>query len=223
MAQARRRVLSLAVCACCHELGFSTAEESVIELLTVMLQSIITETGRSSQMLAEHNGRCNPTPGDVYLALVDMGLNLESIAEYGKRRNLIRIPTPAREQPQRQPTLLQAGHSRPLHSYIPDYFPPFPDPHSYIRTPTNKQPISEYEAIRDKAACQKRDLERALTRFVAKTCESSVEHSLFGNNANLNKYFPLISIQPTALPFMDALLPKDQIFGEDDDHQMLHM
>lgn len=215
MAQARRRVLSLAVCACCHEAGFTTAEESVIELLTVMLQSLITETGRTSQMMAEHNGRCEVTPGDVITALIDLGINLDSIADYGKRRNPIRIPTPGREQPQRQPTILQAGQTRPLHSYIPNHFPPFPDPHSYVRTPTHKQPISEYEAIRDKAASQKRDLERALTRFVAKTGESNPEHSLFANNAGLNKFFPLISIQPTPLPFINALLPKDQIFDDE--------
>lgn len=215
MAQARRRVLSLAICASCHEAGFTSAEESVIEILTVMLQSLITEAGRGSQMMAEHNGRSEVTPGDVYLALIDLGLNVDSIIEFGKRRNLLKIPMPGKEQLQKQPTILQAGQTRPLHSYIPDYFPPFPDPHSYVRTPTHKQPISEYEAIRDKAASQKRDLERALTRFVAKTCESNPEHSLFANNSNLNKYFPLISIQPTPLPFMSALLPKDQIFDDD--------
>lgn len=215
MAQARRRVLSLAVCACCHEAGFSTAEENVIEILTVMLQSLICEIGRESQMLAEHNGRCEATPDDVFLSLVDLGLNINSIVDFGKRRNLIRIPTPGQEQPQKQPSILRAGRARPLHNYIPDHFPPFPDPHSYIRTPTHKQPISEYETIRDRAASQKRDLERALTRFVAKTSESTSEHSLFANNANLNKYFPLIPIQQCSSPYLSALLPKDQIFDDD--------
>lgn len=222
MAQARRKVLSLAVCASCHEVGFSTAEESVIEILTVMLQSLITEAGRSSQMLAEHNGRCEVTPSDVIISLIEMGLNVESVLDYAKNRNLMfRIPTPAREQPLKQPTILHTGQSRPLHSYIPDYFPAFPDAHSYVRTPTQRPPISEYEAIRDKAASQKRDLERALTRFVAKTCESTPEHSLFAHNTNLNKYFPLISIKPSPLPFMDALLPKDQIFDNETTRSIL--
>lgn len=212
MAQARRRVLSLAVCACCHESGFTTAEGSVVEILTVMLQSLISEIGRSSQVLAELNGRCEVTTSDLFLALVDLGLNVDSLVDYGRRKNFIRIPAPGREQPHKLPTILQAGQSRPLHSYIPDHFPPFPDPHAYIRTPTQRQPISEYEAIRDKAASQKRDLERALTRFMARTCEPIPEHNLFAHNANLNNYFPLISVQPTPLPFLSALLPKDQIF-----------
>lgn len=41
---------------------------------------------------------------------------------------------------------------------------------------THKQPVTEYEAIREKVATQKRDIERALTRFIAKTGET---HSLF--------------------------------------------
>lgn len=215
MAQARRRVLSLAVCASCHEAGFSTAEESVVDILTVMLQSIISEAGRASQAMAEHNGRCETTPSDVLLALIDMGLNVESILAYGKQRsNLFRIATPGKEQPSRPPTILRTGQTKPLHTYIPDTYPPFPDPHSYVRTPTQRQPTSEYEAIREKAASQKRDLERALTRFIAKTCESNPEHSLFANNSTLNKYFPLISIQPSTLPYLDALMPKDQIFDD---------
>lgn len=218
MAQARRRVLSLAVCASCHEAGFTTAEESAVELLTVMLQSFITECARSSQLLAEHNGRSEAIPNDVILALIEMGININSLVEYGRRPVPIRIPAPAKEVQQKQPTILHTGQSKPLHSYIPDHFPPFPDAHAYVRTTTHRQPISEYEAIRDKAATQKRDLERALTRFVAKTMGSDPEHSLFGQNQNLDKHFPLIGIQPSALPFLDALLPKDQIF---DDYPMI--
>lgn len=219
MAQARRRALTLAVCACCHEAGFTTTEESVTEILTVMLQSIITEAGKGSQALAEHNGRVEVTPEDVLLALIDMGINIDSLLEYGQRRNLIRIPAPGREQPQRKATLLQTGQTRPLPSHIPNHFPPFPDPHTYIRTTTHRQPVSEYEAIRERAATQKRDLERALTRFMAKTCESDPEHSLFGQNSSLNKYFPLVSIQPSPLSFMSALVPKDQIFDDSDDNE----
>lgn len=215
MSQARCRVLSLAICSICHEAGFTIAEASAVEILTVMLRSLILEASRASRLFAEHNGRSEVTPGDVFNALIDLGLNVESIAEYGRtRRNLIRIPTPPREQPQKQASILQTGQTKPHHAYIPDHLPPFPDPHSYIRTPTHKQPISEYEAIRDKAASQKRDLERALTRFMAKLAEANPEHSLFANNANLNRWFPLISIQPSPLPFMDALLPKDQIFDD---------
>lgn len=215
MAQARRRVLSLAVCACCHEAGFATAESEVIETLTVMLQSLLSEIGRSSQALCELSGRTETLAADVILALIEMGIDVKSLPAYGKRRNILRIPAPGRESVHSTPKILQTGQKRPLHPYVPDYFPPFPDPHSYIRTPTHRQPITEFEAIREKTASQKRDVERALTRFIAKTCESNFNHSLFANNVNMNKFFPLISIKPSPLPFIDALLPKDQIFEDD--------
>lgn len=44
--------------------------------------------------------------------------------------------------------------------------------------------MTEYEAIREKAAQQKRDIERALTRFTAKTGKT---HSLFKDD---NSMFP---------------------------------
>lgn len=37
---------------------------------------------------------------------------------------------------------------------------------------THKRPVTEYRVIREKAAAQKRDVERALTRFVAKTSDT---------------------------------------------------
>lgn len=37
---------------------------------------------------------------------------------------------------------------------------------------TQKAPVTEYQIIREKAASQKRDVERALTRFIAKTGET---------------------------------------------------
>lgn len=49
---------------------------------------------------------------------------------------------------------------------------------------THKKPVTEYEAIREKAASQKRDLERALNKFKTKTNETeslffSLENDVF--------------------------------------------
>lgn len=219
MSQARRRVISLAACASCHEAGFASADESAIDLLTVMMETFINEAARGSQLLAEHNGRVETTPNDVILSLIEMGIDLDSLKEYGKKRQPLRIPAPAKESQQKQPALLHTGHTQPHPPYIPAHLPPFPDSHAWIRTTAHRQPITDYEAIRDKAATQKRDLERALTRFIAKMSRSeknnNPEHSLFSKSPNLDKYFPLIPIQPSILPFMDALLPKDQIFDDE--------
>ena len=65
--------------------------------------------------------------------------------------------------------ILFPGNNKKHPSSIPDNLPEFPDSHSYIRTPTHRQPVTDYEMVREKAASQKRDVERALTRFIAKT------------------------------------------------------
>lgn len=78
--------------------------------------------------------------------------------------------------------ILQAGNKpNPPTHIIPSHLPPLPDPHAYIRTATYKQPVTEYEAIREKAATQKRDIDRALTKFLAKTSETQ---SLFDDEEN---------------------------------------
>ncbi|KFM78925.1 Transcription initiation factor TFIID subunit 8, partial [Stegodyphus mimosarum] len=139
-----------------------------------------------------------------------MGIDIESIVPYAKRPNRITLPTPASLPRSSISRILQAGEKRSLPSYIPEHYPPFPDPHTYIRTPTHRQPITEYEIIREKAATQKRDIERALTRFIAKTGPTQ---SLFPDDVTL---FPLIACKPSPNPYFSALLFTDQIFDEED-------
>ena len=88
------------------------------------------------------------------------------------------------------------------------------DTHTYVRTPTHKQPVTDYVGVREKASSQKRDVERALTRFIAKTGKT---HSLFKtDDTNL---FPLISCdrlmpdQPALPAYLNALLFKDQVYA----------
>lgn len=111
---------------------------------------------------------------------------------------------------------------------------------------THKQPVTEYEAIREKAATQKRDIERALTKFLAKTSET---HNLF--NTEDNQVFPckwtcpllvvciitllfskcnkcnmffmiiiscfsVIACKPTFPAYLPCLLPTDQVFDFDE-------
>lgn len=81
-----------------------------------------------------------------------------------------------------------------------------------MRTPTHKQPVTDYVGVREKASSQKRDVERALTRFIAKTGKT---HSLF--NTDDTNLFPLISCdrlmpdQPALPAYLNALLFKDQV------------
>lgn len=90
--------------------------------------------------------------------------------------------------------ILQAGAKPSNPSHIPSYLPHLPDAHAYIRTATYKQPETEYEAIREKSANQKRDIEKALTRFLAKTAPET--HNLFDDEES--QLFPCKLVESSA-------------------------
>lgn len=136
-----------------------------------------------------------------------MGITLDGIESYANRDERHALQAPQQMTQGKPLSILQAGTKNAHPSHIPNYLPPLPDPHAYIRTPTHKQPVTEYEAIREKAANQKRDIEKALTKFLAKTSET---HSLFDTEDN--QMFPLIACKPAFPSYYAALNPTDQVF-----------
>nr|XP_042895357.1 transcription initiation factor TFIID subunit 8 isoform X1 [Parasteatoda tepidariorum] len=170
----------------------------------------IVEASRSTRAYTELSGRTESLVSDVMVAIVDMGQNIDALVPYAKRLNKITLPTPSFLPRSSMSRILQAGEKKSLPSHIPEYYPPFPDPHTYIRTPTHKQPITEYEIIREKAATQKHDIERALTRYIAKTGPTN---SLYPDD---NSLFPLIACKTFPHPYIAALLFRDQLFDDDE-------
>ncbi|XP_012284344.1 transcription initiation factor TFIID subunit 8-like [Orussus abietinus] len=206
----RRKIINHVVCSILVESGFETCEKQALECLTEMIQSFIVEVGESARNYCELSGRTEPLIADIILALINMGIKLDGMENYGKRPNRTILPLLQQQTQSKQLNILQAGVKQNHPAHIPNHLPPFPDPHAYIRTPTHKQPVTEYEAIREKAASQKRDIERALTRFIAKTGDT---HSLFLTDDN--SMFPLIACKPQFPSYLLALLPQDQIFEPD--------
>ncbi|KAH8288140.1 hypothetical protein KR054_003276 [Drosophila jambulina] len=203
---AYRRLLNKTVSQLLQDKGAGQASNQCLETLTQMLQALIVEIGNSAHNYCELSGRTMPTVGDVSLALINMGITISSLDPYMRREVYAPIPLPPQQTQQRQLSLLQAGSKSSHPHYVPSYFPAMPDPHAYIRTPTHKQPVTEYEAIREKAACQKRDIEKALTKFLCKTTETN---NLFPTEDNM---FPLIACKPAFPPYAAALNPTDQVF-----------
>uniref|UniRef100_A0A8C1YHH3 TAF8 RNA polymerase II, TATA box binding protein (TBP)-associated factor n=1 Tax=Cyprinus carpio TaxID=7962 RepID=A0A8C1YHH3_CYPCA len=68
---------------------------------------------------------------------------------------------------------------------------------------SNYPDVSDYQVVREKAESQRRDVERALTRFMAKTGETE---SLFKDDISA---FPLIAAKPSTIPYLSALLPSE--------------
>ncbi|XP_030076725.1 transcription initiation factor TFIID subunit 8 [Microcaecilia unicolor] len=168
-----------------------------------MLQSYLSEIGRSSKSYCEHMARTQPTLSDIVVTLVEMGFNVETLPSYAKRSQRMVITAPPVTNQPMTPKALSAGQSKQHPPHIPSHFPEFPDPHTYIKTPTYREPVSDYQTLREKVASQRRDVERALTRFMAKTGETQ---SLFKDDINT---FPLIAARPFSIPYLNALLPSE--------------
>ncbi|XP_059163778.1 transcription initiation factor TFIID subunit 8-like [Physella acuta] len=198
-----RRALKTSVAALLVECGYQCAENLALETLIEMTQAYIWEAGRSSSAFAELAGRTHVMPSDVVLALVEMGLDFTAIPAHAKRENKTVYLPPVPAQAPAPSKILQVGEKRKHPIHIPEHLPSFPDPHTYIKTPCFKQPANEYQLVREKAASQKRDVEVALTRFIAKT---GATHSLFKDDKSA---FPLIACKPSPLPYLSALLPMD--------------
>merc|ERR1719481_1980102 len=141
---------------------------------------------------------------------------LQGLQEHAARASRATLPALAQCVTSKQTAILHTGNKKRHPGYVPDHLPEMPDSHSYIRTPTHRQPVTDYESVREKAASQKRDVERALTRFIAKTGKI---HNLFKtDDSNL---FPLISCEREVdgskmPPYLNAILFKDQVFEEDE-------
>lgn len=200
---ARRRTLQVVVSALLTESGFESAEKAAVETLTEMMQSYITEIGRCAKAYCEHTARSIPTLPDAVVTLIEMGFNVDTLPVYAKRSQRMVITAPPVTNAPGTAKALSAGQKRTHPPHIPSHFPEFPDPHTYIKTPTFREPVSEYQVVREKAATQRRDVERALTRFMAKTGETQ---SLFKDDITA---FPLIAARPSTIPYLSALLPSE--------------
>ena len=108
------------------EQGVQCVPNAVVETLVEMVQSLIVELSRSAQSYSELCGRSNPLFVDVYIAMIEMGINVQGLVNFGRRKTKYHIQTPQIQPKQPMPKILQVGDKRPLLPYIPDYFPSFP-------------------------------------------------------------------------------------------------
>ena len=221
-----RQCLQVALAALMGESGFEKCDRMAMETLAEMTVAFMTEVGRSGKAFCELACRSEPLGADVLLALTEMGavggsnpqaFGVKGLKDYALRpgRKTVGVPTVALNT--KQPSMLHTGErKKDGRGKVPDYLPEYPDSHTYIRTPTHRQPEHDYESVREKAASQKRDVERALTRFIAKTCGKT--HSLF--NTDDTNLYPLISCDPKATrATATSLAQASQLFHTANPHQ----
>jgi len=199
-----RQILKTTVAALCLNAGYESTQDIVLETLTEILQSYLSELGRSSQAYCEHGGRTDATARDIICALSDMGFKNKQLLKYVQKSSQSLSQVVKGAEPV-SPPVLQVGQRKNFPTSISDSYnyPHLPDPHTYIRTTTGETPEDDYVILRERISTQRRDVERALTRFVARTGES---HPLLPDDKNA---FPLIAAQPSPFPYYSALLPSE--------------
>ncbi|CAG0910035.1 unnamed protein product, partial [Cyprideis torosa] len=162
---AYHRVIHAAIASLAGEAGFATVEKAALETLTEFSVSYLRTLGQNTRNATEVAGRTKPTLPDVQFAMREMGFSEYSLLKsFARRPSRVVLTSPPQKEQPKTPVLLQVGEKMRLPEYIPEHFPPFPDPHNYVWTPSYKQPQGGYQSVREKAALQARDLERALTR-----------------------------------------------------------
>uniref|UniRef100_F1L4B2 Transcription initiation factor TFIID subunit 8 n=1 Tax=Ascaris suum TaxID=6253 RepID=F1L4B2_ASCSU len=179
---AYRKVLRQAVAAICKQAGFEIIESSILELLTHMISSYILEMGVVTRQFTELAGRTISTPSDVVMALIDLGIAVTELPDFlakCRSQGSLVIAQPKVQAPPATPIPLRVGNARPHHPHIPDSLPPFPDPHTYIRTEISGDPELTYEKVRESSAQLKRNSEASLRDFMLRSHPSSSVFSSF--------------------------------------------
>jgi len=187
--------------------GFKFAEERAIEVLVDLFYSYIDEVVHSSQNYCEHSNRTKIICNDIVFALADTGCNVNELYDYHiDGCNEPVAPVEFLHHDNKPLSVLKVGTKQkfPHHILESNGFPPFPDPHTYIRTTLGVKPDRGYVNSRKRCANQKRDVELALTQYIARSRKSPL--SLITTKTD-DKEYPLIEVEPSPFSFLDALLP----------------
>ncbi|TKR86408.1 hypothetical protein L596_011005 [Steinernema carpocapsae] len=164
-----RSVVKQGTAAICKNVGFTHVDGNVLELLTQMMLSHINEACCATKLVTENSGRTAATPSDALLALIDLGTDVSSLAEYFnklKTTGSLVVCPPKKANPQAPPKSLKVGETRPHPQHIPTWMPPFPDPHTYIRTTVSGDPDTAYSKLRELNAQNQRNVDNALKNYM---------------------------------------------------------
>lgn len=203
-----RRLLSVSVASICKESGFEVVTKASLETLTEMLQAYLVELTNSCRKYCEHSHRTTPDLTDCVMALAEVGSSAHAVNIYYKSNqcgshnlqlNHMKPPTDHKYLKTGLPKVNPP-------SYIPGHFVEYPEIHSFVRTPSLREPANQYELIRGRVAKQNIMTEESLIRFLSHTKPSD---SLLFDEIDLELY-PQVSITHERFPFLKALLPSQK-------------
>lgn len=132
-----RKVAQLVVAELLKSKGFEGVQLSSLEVLEDILLRYLKELGRQAHKNAEIARRTVCNPADVALALARQGVSIETLENYCRRAPDVDFAQPISEFPihkvvTRPQSFAEMKETPPPD--VPDFFPAFPDVHSYVET-----------------------------------------------------------------------------------------
>lgn len=150
--------------------GWQSVDPECLSLLTDLAKDIILKIGAKASVFAHHAGRATPSFYDVQCSICECGIDVRNIH---LTRTLPRLPNVVTKPLDKPPTILKITKPLPQPSYIPEHLHhEFPQPHTYIKTPTYSMPVSSYSSLREARARQRNEVLNSLSRQVANSCTS---------------------------------------------------
>lgn len=135
-----------------------------LSILTELASNLINDIATKATVLTNHAGRTSPSFYDVYSSIGECGIDLKNIH---LTKTLPKQPGIAVQPPEKPPTVVKITTPLTQPSYIPEHLNlPFPQPHTYIKTPTYNLPVSSYSLLREARARQRNEVLNSLSRQV---------------------------------------------------------
>lgn len=179
-----RAISRTAVAQICESVGFEIFNESALESLADIAIKYMFDLGKTASSSANFAGRTQCNVFDIIQGLEDMcastgflrasevdrcALNsgiISEMVEYVESAEEIPFAQtlphfPVVKPPRMIPSFFQIGET-PAFKHIPPWLPAFPDPHTYVRTPTWNERASDPRADKIELARQRRKAERSL-------------------------------------------------------------
>ncbi|KAF3640748.1 putative membrane magnesium transporter-like [Capsicum annuum] len=198
-----RAISRTAVAQICESVGFEIFNESALESLADIAIKYIRDLGKTASSSANLAGRTQCSVFDIIQGLEDMcastgfqrasevnrcGLNsgiVSEMVEYVESAEEIPFAQPiphfpVAKHPKMIPSFSQIGET-PAFKHVPPWLPAFPDPHTYVRTPTWNERASDPRADKIELARQRRKAERSLLNLQQRLlCNGSAGASTSG-------------------------------------------
>ncbi|XP_016955309.1 transcription initiation factor TFIID subunit 8 [Drosophila biarmipes] len=196
-------------------------DEVLRQSMLALLRDRFREIANRTTNWSNHAGRTEPCYFDVEATFDRMDIkvsDLKAICQAdSEAEDVVECPEPETcdQDFHRGPQpMLCATKPREMActSHIPDYLPPFPAPHTYRNTVMEQVTKRSYLTARERHAENQLNTQRALNGFYLR-CNPKL--SLFESNQN-NEVGNVLAVLPPKKPsFLDALMPRSQVFETD--------